>query len=98
MKKYVSAVLLLVCLPTCLRAVAPLIGDVPDQVIAQGPNTGALFFTIGDTETAFPALNVTASSNNPTLVPNNAANLALGGTTAQRTITVTPVAGQLGVV
>ena len=96
MKKYVSAVLLLVCLPTCLRAVAPLIGDVPDQVIAQGTNTGALFFTIGDTETAFPALNVTASSNNPTLVPNNAANLALGGTTAQRTITVTPVAGQLG--
>ena len=27
MKKHVSAVLLLVCLPTCLRAVAPLIGS-----------------------------------------------------------------------
>ncbi len=79
-----------------LHAVAPLIGDVPDQNIAQSTNTGTLYFTIGDTETTFTALTMSAVSSSPTLVPNNAANLQLGGTTSQRTIRVVPVAGQQG--
>ena len=77
-------------------AVAPIIGDVPDQVIAHSTNTGTLYFTIGDTETAFTALAMTASSSNTTLVPNVAANLTLGGTASQRTLKVTPAAGQTG--
>jgi dienelactone hydrolase len=79
-----------------LQAVAPLISDVPDQVIAQSSNTGTLYITIGDTETAFTALTMSARSSNTTLVPNNTANLQLGGTTAQRTIKVVPVVGQQG--
>ena len=97
MGKRLSVSLLLFVLPISLNAVAPLIGDVPDQVIAQNTNTGTLFFTIGDTETAFAELTVAASSANTTLVPNNVANLELAGTTAQRTIKVTPIAGQTGV-
>jgi hypothetical protein len=78
------------------RAAAPLIGDVPDQVIAQNTSTATNYVTIGDAETTFSALVVTASSSNTNLVPNAAANLILGGTTAQRTIKVTPAAGQTG--
>ena len=80
----------------CAHAVAPLISDVPDQVIAQNTSTPTLYLTIGDTETTFTALTVSASSSNTTLVPTNAANLALGGSNAQRTIKVTPVSGRTG--
>ncbi len=80
-----------------IHAAVPLIGDVSDQVIAQNTSTATNYFTIGDAETTFSALVVSASSSNPTLVPNLAANLILGGTTAQRTIKVTPAAGQTGV-
>ncbi|MDP3072963.1 MAG: DUF1552 domain-containing protein [Opitutaceae bacterium] len=71
-KKNLLTTLLWSLLPVTLHAVAPLIGDVPDQVIAQNTNTGALFFTLGDNETTFSALNVSATSSNPTLVPNTA--------------------------
>jgi hypothetical protein len=64
------------------HAAAPLIGDVPDQVIAQNTSTVTNYFTIGDAETPFSALVVTATSSNTGLVPNSPANLILGGTTA----------------
>ena len=38
------------------HAVAPLISDVPDQVIAQDTSTPTLYLTIGDAETPFTAL------------------------------------------
>jgi dienelactone hydrolase len=75
-----------------LHAIAPLIGDVADQVIARDTNSGPLFFVVGDTETAFTALTVAASSNNPSLVPT----LSTAGTNAQRSVTVTPAPGQSG--
>lgn len=73
-------------------AVAPVIGDVADQNIAQGTDTGLLYFTVGDTETSFGSLTVTASCSNPSLLPA----LALGGTSAQRTINVTAAGGLTG--
>ena len=96
MKTHLLTALLSFAFALTLHAVAPLIGDVPDQNIAQSTNTGTLYFTIGDNETAFTALTMAATSSNTTLVPNNVANLQLGGTTAQRTIKVVPVAGQQG--
>src|SRR5262249_37442290 len=72
----------------------PTISDVTDQTITQDTNTGALNFTVNDAETAPSALTVTASSNNQTLVPD--ANIALGGSDTDRTITVTPASGQTG--
>ena len=49
---------------------------------------------VSDAQTPANALNLTASSSNPTLVP--LANIVLGGSGENRTVTVTPVAGQAG--
>jgi len=51
-------------------------------------------FTIGDDETPAQNLVVTATSSNTVLAPN--ANLTLGGSGANRTLTVTPAANQSG--
>jgi hypothetical protein len=53
-------------------------------------------FLISDVETPATSLSVTATSDNPTLVPNNPANLALAGTDTNRTLTVTPATSQEG--
>lgn len=73
---------------------APTITNVADQAINEDTATAALGFTIGDAETAATALTVTASSSDTALVPN--ANIALAGTGAARTVTVTPAANQSG--
>jgi hypothetical protein len=72
----------------------PTISDIANQTIAAGANTGALAFTVGDTETAAGSLTVSGASSNQTLVP--VANIVFGGTGASRTVTVTPAAGQSG--
>ncbi len=73
---------------------APTISDITNKTTAQNTSTGAIAFTVGDTETAAASLNVTRSSSNTTLVPN--ANIVLGGSGANRTVTITPAAGQSG--
>src|SRR5262249_46284723 len=73
---------------------APTITDIPDQTIAVNGTTGALSFTIGDVETAAGSLTLTRNSSNTTLVP--LANVVLGGSGANRTVTVTPASGQTG--
>jgi len=76
------------------------VNDVPtltppaDVAIDEDATTGALAFTIGDVETDAGALEVTASSSNEALVP--ASGLVLGGSGADRTITVTPAADAHG--
>jgi len=72
----------------------PTISNIADQTINQDTSTGPLSFTIGDVETAAGSLTVTGSSSNPALVPN--ANIVFGGSGANRTVTVAPVAGQSG--
>ncbi len=83
-------------LPVAMSAGVPLISDVPDQVIAQDTSTATQAFIIGDTETAFNLLTVTAISSDALLVPNTSANLTLGGTTSQRSIRITPASGKRG--
>jgi gliding motility-associated-like protein len=73
----------------------PTISAIADQSINEDIPTGALVFTVGDTETAVGSLTLTGSSDNVTLVPN--ANIVFGGTGASRTVTVTPAANQVGV-
>jgi hypothetical protein len=51
-------------------------------------------FTIGDLETPANALEVTASSSNPTIIPES--NVIFGGTGTNRTVTITPAANQTG--
>ncbi|MCI0366591.1 MAG: Ig-like domain-containing protein, partial [Phycisphaerales bacterium] len=51
-------------------------------------------FTIGDAESAANTLTVMTSSSNPTVIPD--ANVVFGGAGANRTLTITPAAGQTG--
>jgi hypothetical protein len=73
---------------------APTISAIADQVVDEDGSTGVLDFTVGDLETAASSLTVTAVSNNQSLVPD--ANIVLGGSDADRTVTVTPVANASG--
>lgn len=78
---------------------SPLISAIPSQSTPMNTPVGPIGFTVQDGET-IPATGLTVSSNssNPLLVPD--ANIALdsiadtGGT--NRTVTVTPAAGQQG--
>lgn len=72
----------------------PTISVIPGQVIAAGARTPALPFTVNDTETAADRLVVSATSSNPDLIP--ASGIVLGGSGANRTITVTPGANLTG--
>jgi glucose/arabinose dehydrogenase len=72
----------------------PTITAIADQTTSAGAAVGPLSFTVGDVETAAASLTVSGSSNNQTLVPD--ANFVFGGSGANRTVTVTPAAGQTG--
>jgi hypothetical protein len=72
----------------------PTISDVTDRLVVSGQSTGDVPFTVGDAETAAGSLSVSAASSNPALVP--AGSIVLGGSGANRTVSVTPTAGQSG--
>ena len=71
----------------------PTISDIADQSVSQD-NYITVPFTVGDAETPAANLTLTGASNNQTLVPD--ANITFGGSGANRTVTVTPAAGQTG--
>ena len=72
----------------------PLLSDIPSQSINKNKTTAAIPFTVQDVETAASNLVVQASSSNPTLMPN--AQIVLGGTGTNRTITLSPATNQTG--
>ncbi len=76
------------------RGNLPTITAPNNTTTNQNAATGALAVTIGDQETAAASLTLAAASSNTTLVPT--ANLTLGGSGANRTVTVTPAANQTG--
>src|SRR5207245_4885122 len=67
---------------------------ITNQTISATSSTGPLAFTVSDAQTPLTSLTVSASSSNPTLVPN--ANIVLGGSGGNRTVTVTPASSQVG--
>lgn len=73
---------------------APEISWIADQRTTPGAAISGIAFTVSDIETAAAALNVSSVSSNPTLLP--AGNISFGGSGGNRTITLTPVAGQSG--
>lgn len=73
---------------------APTIAPIAAQSIAANTATAALPFAVGDAETPALALTLTAGSSNPALIP--VSNILLAGDGANRTVTVTPAANQLG--
>ncbi len=72
----------------------PTISNVTNQTTSEDTATGAIAFTVGDTETAAANLEVTATSNNPAVIA--AGGIVIGGSGANRTITLTPVSNATG--
>jgi hypothetical protein len=70
----------------------PTISTIADQTIHPNQSLGPISFTVGDVETPANQLSVSASSSNPTLIQN----ITLGGTAANRTISMVPEANQSG--
>ena len=64
------------------------LGAIPDAIIKGNITTAPIPFTVGQVGT------LTASSSNPTLIPNS--NLVLGGSGANRSITLTPATNRFG--
>lgn len=73
---------------------APMITAIADQQITVGTSTGPLAFTISDAQTPAGQLTVTRNASNQTLIPLK--NITLGGTGANRTVTIRPAAGRTG--
>ncbi|HPY29633.1 MAG TPA: hypothetical protein PLT00_06060 [Verrucomicrobiota bacterium] len=74
----------------------PSISGLVDVHLPWNTATEPLAFLVSDVETPAGDLVVTATSDNPALVPNNPANLTFGGAGENRTLTVTPATGQQG--
>ena len=72
----------------------PLISDLPNRTTPQDTTLGPIDFTIGDAEIPATSLSVTRSSSNPGLLPPG--GIALAGSGSNRTVTLTPAAGQTG--
>ena len=72
----------------------PTISDIPNQATASGVAVGPINFTVNDAETPPANLTLSATSSNPALVA--VGNIVFGGTGTNRTVTVTPTAGQFG--
>ncbi len=72
----------------------PTIGNIPDQNTAADTATLPVGFAIGDAESAVDTLGLSATSSDQTIIPNAA--IAIGGSGASRTVSVTPAAGQTG--
>ena len=66
----------------------PTISALANQTTSAGTAVGPLALTVGDVETAVGSLTLSGDTTNSTLVP--VANIAFGGTGANRTVTVTP--------
>lgn len=74
-------------------ACAPVVGDLPNQSIAMNSALPARLFLAED-DVAQGSLQVTATSSNPTLLPQ--ASIVLAGASPYYTIAATPAANQLG--
>jgi hypothetical protein len=72
----------------------PTILEIPDKEIMEDGSTGSLTFTISDTDTPISELVVTRETSNPEVIP--LAGVVLGGTGANRNVTVTPATNAFG--
>jgi autotransporter-associated beta strand protein len=78
-----------------LSAEAQQISPIADQNIPPGNSSGSIPFNFGNLgASAGASLQVSAMSSNQVLIPNS--NLVIGGSGTNRTITITPAAGQTG--
>ncbi|MBI3853192.1 MAG: hypothetical protein HY298_23325, partial [Verrucomicrobia bacterium] len=79
---------------TDIVGTGPTISDIPNQTIFMDTSTGPISFTVSDPDTDLNSLTFTTNSSNTLLVPLS--NIVLGGSGANRTVTVTPASGLTG--
>jgi hypothetical protein len=72
----------------------PTISSIANRTITVNSATPVIAFTVGDAESTASSLITTAASSNQTLVPDS--QILLGGSAANRTVTVTPATDQTG--
>lgn len=72
----------------------PTISAIAAQVTLKNKATAPIAFIVGDIETPAGLLTLRGYSSNTALVPH--ANIVFGGSGANRTVTVTPAANQIG--
>ena len=75
---------------------SPTIGVIADQSSDEDTSINSLSFSVSDTDNSVGSLVVTASSSDTALVPNE--DLIVGGSDANRTLSITPAEHQNGVV
>ncbi len=73
---------------------APTIGYLSNRTIGENESTGVISFSVTDKESTNASLTLVGVSSNQSLVPNSA--IVFGGSSTNRTVTVTPVADQSG--
>lgn len=74
--------------------IPPTISSISAKTTTESVAISNIPFTIADTDSVVTCANVTATSSNTTLIPN--ANLVIGGTAPNCTITVTPATSLVG--
>ncbi len=72
----------------------PAISAIPDQALSKNRPSDPLPFTVGDLEASADALQVTACSSNPLVVPSS--GMLLEGSDSNRTLVIDPMNGQSG--
>jgi M6 family metalloprotease-like protein len=72
----------------------PTISAISPQILATGYSSHPIGFTIGDIETPAASLTLLARSDNPALLAP--AHIVFGGSGANRSVILTPTAGQTG--
>jgi len=83
-----------VIVTVALANYAPTITNISNKTINEDSNTGNVTFSIGDAETSTSSLSLSKASSNLALVPTG--NIVFGGSGANRTVRVTPLANQYG--
>ncbi|MFN2423889.1 MAG: T9SS type A sorting domain-containing protein [Cryomorphaceae bacterium] len=83
-----------VSLTSAAAGTPPSITTISEQAVCRGSDHGGAAFTVEDIESDASALTVTATSSNTALVP--LAGIAISGSGAARTVTVSPAAGVTG--
>ena len=73
----------------------PAISEIPDIFLSKNRVSDPIPFTVSDAQTPGAALQLTASSSNPLVVPPS--GLILSGSDANRTLVIDPLNGQTGV-
>jgi hypothetical protein len=73
---------------------APQIVGLANQTLPQDTTTPVLTFQVSDADSGPNAVTVTATSSDPTII--SAAGIVLGGSGANRTLQITPVADAIG--